>query len=157
MQNRMKTHVLTEEKIAALLNRAQVGTLATLNADGAPYNTPVHFVYAEGKIYIHGLPKGQKLDNIARSPQAGFYVFELQGFLLDPDGKPCGTNTKYESVIATARAALLQGAEKKKAILAKIIEKYTPHLKDAPVPEAMLAATAIIELEILELTGKYSD
>jgi hypothetical protein len=110
----MKTHPLTEERLNHLLANAQTGNLATLNPDGTPYITPVHFVYSDGKIYIHGLIKGQKIDNIVRDGKVGFSVYDMCGLLLDSEGTPCGTNTRYESVIVTGTAALLGDAEAKK-------------------------------------------
>ena len=64
MQNRMKTHKLSEVQIHQLLERSQIGSLATLNFDGTPYVTPMHFVYYQNAIFAHGLPKGKKIDNI---------------------------------------------------------------------------------------------
>ncbi len=64
MQGRMKSHQLTERQIESLLLEEQVGRLATINANGFPYITPVHFIYFNKKIHIHGLNKGQKIDNI---------------------------------------------------------------------------------------------
>ena len=43
MQNRMKQHPLTAAQIDALLAAAPVATLATLDADGAPYALPRSF------------------------------------------------------------------------------------------------------------------
>ncbi|MBO0533034.1 pyridoxamine 5'-phosphate oxidase family protein, partial [Clostridium botulinum] len=42
-----------------------------------------------------------------------------------------------------------------KMVLQKIVEKYTPHLTDAPLPENMVRGTAVIRISIAELTGKY--
>ncbi|WP_061309782.1 pyridoxamine 5'-phosphate oxidase family protein [Clostridium botulinum] len=155
MQYRMKTHPLSEERLNDLLSRVQTGSLATLNADVTPYNTSVHFVHINECIYVHGLPKGQKIDNIIRDSKVGFTMYDMQELLLDANGKPCNTNTKYESAIATGSAALVEDMGEKKMVLQKIVEKYTPHLTDAPLPENMVRGTAIIRISIAELTGKY--
>lgn len=65
MQYRMKTHPLSDDKIKFLLQRVKTCSLATLNVDGTPYCTPVHFVYCNDSIYFHGLPKEKKPENIA--------------------------------------------------------------------------------------------
>lgn len=155
MQYRMKTHPLSEEKSNDLLSRVQTGSLATLNEDGTPYNTPVHFVYVNKCIYVHGLPKGQKIENIIRNSKVGFTAYDMQELLLDANGKPCDTNTKYESAIATGSAALIGDLGEKKMVLQKVVEKYTPHLADAQLPENMVRGTAVIRINIAELTGKY--
>lgn len=155
MQHRMKTHPLTKEQISNLLSKVQTGSLATINADGTPYVTPVHFVFFEDEIYIHGLPKGQKIDNIIRSDKVGFSAYEMKGLIFDEDEKPCDTNTEYESVIVTGNACLIDNMEKKKIVLQKIIDKYSPQLSDKPLPDNMVLGTAVIKISITELTGKF--
>lgn len=155
MQHRMKTHPLTDEKIKIVLSEVQTASLSTINTDGTPYVIPVHFVYMDNKIYIHGLPKGQKIDNIIRNNKICFLAYDMKGFLLDPNGKPCDTNTEYESVIVTGSAILVEDLEVKKNVLQKIIQKYTPHLTDAQLPEPMIKGTAVIQINISEITGKY--
>ena len=155
MQYRMKMHPLSEERLNNLLSRVQTGSLATLNADGTPYNTPVHFVHINECIYVHGLTKGQKIDNIVRDSKVGFTAYDMQELLLDENGKPCDTNTKYESAIATGIAVLVEDMEDKRVVLKKVVEKYTPHLADVPLPENMVRGTVVIRISIVELTGKY--
>lgn len=155
MQYRMKQHPLSEERLSGLLARTQTGTLATLNPDGTPYCTPVHFVYDAGCFYIHGLPAGQKLDNILRCPKVGFSAFEMQALLLDEGGNPCDTNTKYESVSVTGTAAPVEEVSEKERVLAQIVAKYTPHLSDRPLPVAMVRGTVVLRLTVQAMTGKY--
>lgn len=155
MQHRMKTHPLTDERIKSLLTSLQTGSLATINSDGTPYVIPVHFVYVDNKLYIHGLPKGQKIDNIIHNNNISFLVYDMKDFLLDPNGKPCDTNTEYESVIVTGNAILVEDIKVKKIVLQNIIQKYTPYLADAQLPEPMIHGTAVIQINISEITGKY--
>ncbi len=157
MQHRMKTHLLAKEKIDSLLLSASTGSLATLNNDGSPYVTPVHFLYYSGAVYIHGLPKGQKVDNIKADPRVSMTVYEMETLLFDPDEKPCDTNTKYESVILAGKATILEDLESKKEILIEIVKKYTPQLSQKVLPENMVKGTAVIKIEILNITGKYYD
>lgn len=155
MQPRMKTHPLTHQQIDALLTTSAAGTLATLDADGSPYALPVHFVWEDGSIYIHGLPRGQKLDNIARDDRVSFMTYRMDGLLMPDNDIPCDVNTRYESVVIRGTAALVENAERKTAILRRVVEKYTPQLKGRPLPEAMVAGTAVIEVTPITITGKY--
>lgn len=155
MQYRMKTHPLSEEQITKLLERSQTGSLATINTDGTPYVTPIHFVYYNNKIYAHGLPKGKKLDNIAHDQRIGFSVYEMNELLLDPNEKPCDTNTKYQSIIISGNAKRVEDIQVQEDILKKVVEKYTPHLAGKELPAPMVKGTAVIEIDIMEITGKY--
>lgn len=155
MQHRMKTHMMTKEKIEDLLNRTTTCSIATLNADGTPYVTPMHHIFHNGYIYMHGLPKGTKIDNIKANPRVSITAYEMDSLLLDPKGNACDTNTKYQSVIISGMAAIITEVEYKREILMEIVKKYTPQLSDAVLPENMLAGTAVIKVQILDITGKY--
>lgn len=155
MQHRMKIHQLSEEQIQLLLERSQTGSLVTLNSDGTPYVTPMHFVYYQNSVFVHGLPKGKKIDNITNDPRVGFCVYEMDSLLLDPDGNPCDTNTKYESVIVSGIAKLVDNIEGKNSVLKEIEKKYTPHLAGKELPINMVKGTAVIQIDLTEMTGKY--
>ena len=155
MQQRMKTHPLSEEKIRNLLARAEVGVLSTIGEDGCPYCTPVHFLCEGRKFYVHGLPKGQKIENLQRNSKVGFCVYELQKYLMPDDDSPCNVNTQYESVIVTGTASMLENQAAKAEVLKKIVAKYTPELKDLELPEAAIRGTGVIEITAATLTGKY--
>lgn len=151
MQGRMKKYQISFLEIEEILKEQKVGRLATLNLNGYPYVTPVHFVYENNCIYIHGLSKGQKIDNIKNNSNVCFEIEEMLGLILDE--KPCDVNTAYKSVIILGNAKLVEG-EKKVEALKAVVSKYTPHLANIPFSENMLKATSVIEIEIVEATGK---
>ncbi|WP_400208963.1 pyridoxamine 5'-phosphate oxidase family protein [Candidatus Methanomassiliicoccus intestinalis] len=155
MQHRMKTHPLEASQINDLLCKVQTGCIATLNADGTPYVTPIHFIYENGSLYFHGLPEGQKISNIKANPHISLTAYVMDSFLLDPEGKPCDTNTKYQSVIVAGTAAILDDLQQKRNILTAIVKKYTPHLADTALPDNMVKGTAVVEITVQSITGKY--
>lgn len=154
MQGRMKEHPLSQEEITNLLLTEPVGNLGTLSPKGFPYITPVHFVYINHKIYIHGLCKGTKIDHIKTNPNVGFEVYKLNGLIHDPN-LPCDTNTDYQSVIIMGNADFIEDESLKINILNQVVEKFAPQHMGKDFPPAMLKATAIISITPLEITGKY--
>jgi len=154
MQNRMKTHQLNEKEINDLLAYSMVGRLATVSAAGIPYVIPVHFVYENQKIYIHGLIKGQKLENIAANSNVCFEIDHFENFIMPAENSPCDVNTQYQSVIITGTAKLIEDEKEKTNALNYIVEKYTPLLAGIPFGNA-IKATAVIEITPTEITGKY--
>ena len=153
MQARMKHHQLTQEQILVLLETEKEGHLATLNSDGSPYVVPVHFVYFDNRIYVHGLPKGQKVGNLTRDSRVCFCVERTEGLLMDE--RPCDVNTAFQSVVVRGQAKMLTDVSVKNAVLRHIIEKYTPSLAAASLPEAAVRGTGVVEITIEECTGKY--
>lgn len=151
----MRNHQLDDAQIQALLETQQVGHIATVNSDGSPYVLPVHFVYFDGKIFVHGLPKGQKIENIAADPRVSFCVEKMNGFILDK--VPCNVNTAYQSVVIRGTARMLSDLSQKSQVLRHIVEKYTPTLSMSKVPEAAIRGTGVIEITVEEWTGKFFD
>lgn len=154
MERRMKQNQLSSEKIADVLASAQVGRIATLNEDGYPYVVPVHFVVYEGKIYIHGLIRGQKISNLLKNNKVCFEVDEM-GEIVPNNENSCGTNTRYRSVIILGTAGMIEDEDRKTEVLRATVIKYTPQLSHLPFPERMMKATGIIEVTPVETTGKY--
>jgi nitroimidazol reductase NimA-like FMN-containing flavoprotein (pyridoxamine 5'-phosphate oxidase superfamily) len=153
MQNRMKKNQLNNEQIMEILIKAPVGNIATINENGYPYVVPVHFIYYEGKVYIHGLPIGEKISNIKVNNKVCFETYYLKGYILDE--KPCNVNTEYESVIIMGTAAIVTDYNLKEIVLKKVVEKYTPNLIETKLPRNMIKGTGVIEVIIKEITGKY--
>ncbi|WP_214045428.1 pyridoxamine 5'-phosphate oxidase family protein [Methanomethylovorans sp.] len=153
MQDRMKHHQLQDEQIKEILLKAPVGNIATINENGYPYVVPVHFIYYGDKIYIHGLPVGQKISNILSNEKVCFQIHDMKGLILN--SSPCEINTEYESIVMTGTAMIVEDHDLKKIILNKIVEKYTPHLNGASLSDNMVKGTGVIEVTISELTGKY--
>ena len=155
MQYRMKTHQLSEDAIGKLLAAGLTASLATVSEEGHPYVTPIHYVCLRGKIYFHGLPKGQKLDYIKANPNICLNVYNMDCLLPDETGAPCDTNTKYQSVIVQGVAETVSDPISKREVLEAIVGKYTPTLSGRPLPDNMVKGTAVIEITPTATTGKY--
>jgi nitroimidazol reductase NimA-like FMN-containing flavoprotein (pyridoxamine 5'-phosphate oxidase superfamily) len=154
MQYRMKRFQLTQKQIAELLQKADIGRFSSISEDGYPYTIAMHFVYYKDKIFMHGLPKGQKIDNIKKNPKTCFEVDELFG-LVPGIKNACDTEAVYNSVVVTGISTLVINVSDKKEVLGQLIDKYTPQFSKMEIPENMLKGTAVIELNIEQCTGKY--
>nr|WP_330392531.1 pyridoxamine 5'-phosphate oxidase family protein [Anaerocolumna jejuensis] len=95
----------------------------------------MHFVYHNGNIYMHGLPKGQKIDNVNNNPKACFEVDELLGLMTEGIEAACDTEAFYNSVVMTGTARILQDYEYKREVLNKLVEKYTPQFAGIELPQ----------------------
>lgn len=153
MQARMKKYPLSQQDTQALLEKEQVGRVATTGADGYPYVTPVHFAVLNGRVYFHGLAVGEKLANLSRNPKVCFEI-DRMGSLLH-GGSSCDTNTEYQSVIIRGSAALVEDRAQKIAALDAIVAKYTPQHMGTTFPDPALKMTAVVEITIESCTGKY--
>ncbi|HWP79123.1 MAG TPA: pyridoxamine 5'-phosphate oxidase family protein [Candidatus Acidoferrum sp.] len=150
MQPRTKQHLMTPEAAGLLLARAPVGVLAMTG----PYAIPVHFVWADGKVYIHGSKEGEKVDRMAADANVCLTVYEMADFMVDNPKTACNIYTAYESVMVKGKVAQVADTEKKREILYAFAAKYYPPLGELSMPQPAIDATALFELTPGEITGK---
>ena len=53
---RKKSREIFSNDIVDILNTAEYGILATVDAHGIPYATPLSYVYFDNAIYVHSAP-----------------------------------------------------------------------------------------------------
>ena len=148
---RRKDNTITLEESHALLKAGQYCVLATVDAEGSPYATPLSYVFLHGKIYLHCAHEGHKIDNLRANPRCSLAVV----------GKTQPVYTKnfttyYESVVIFGVAQeVLDAAEKTEALMA-VAQKYLPeHMEKADNDIAnSLSRTAVYRIQIEKITGK---
>jgi hypothetical protein len=129
------------------------GRLATCDAGGQPYITPLNYVYRAGKIYFHCKQDGRKLDNIAVNCRVCFEVSHTEKAVFSGD-PPCTCATRYFSVLAFGTARVIADAAEKAAVLNLLVAKFAAGKPYQPVDEQAAAQCAVVEIVIDEITGK---
>jgi len=139
--------------IAGLLEESPVGRLATIGGDGYPMVKPVNFVYSQGRIYFHSAREGEKIEDIKSDGRVCFEI-DLPIACARGTGSPCETGYLYRSLIIKGKAAIVEELEERISALKALMEKYRPEGGYGPFPEDKLALTAVIRVDIEEMTGK---
>ena len=129
-----------------IFQKSEVITLSLHDGD-FPYAVPLSFVEYQGALYMHCAIEGHKLDCINKNAHVHFSLYDYVGV----DRK--AATVRYHSVSGTGIAELLSDAEEKRAVLAALAAKYESECT-LPVPDAMLAQTGVIKVNIVSLTGK---
>ena len=142
-----------------ILGSTTIGRMATVDAEGYPYITPLNFVFHDGCVYFHCALQGEKLDNLARHPQVGFEVSVPLAYVevaFNPDRDPCRTHQLYHSVIIRGRARIVPDGELKTAVLNALVAKHEGHRNFPPVtPDAPLnTACCVVEITPEKMTAK---
>lgn len=150
---RQEREIKNRETMMALLGQSLVGRIATVNQRGFPVIKPVNFIYLDGKIYIHSSMKGEKVEDIKRGRTVCFEVDEPIGYVV-ASKSACKANYYYRSVIIKGKATFVQNWVKKMKILEKMMEKYQPEGEWGDIPVEILKKTEVIEILIMEITGK---
>ena len=109
---------------------------------------PLCFGYERGALYFHSAREGRKLEILKKIPRV---CFEMEiDWEVVRSGDHC--NMRYRSVIGFGKATLLEDSEDKCNSLDLIMRHY--HQEPFAYPEEPLKRTAIIKVEIEEMTGK---
>lgn len=137
--------------IDAIIEKAAVCRLGMLDGD-KPYIVPLSFGYRDKTVYFHGALKGHKIDLIKKNPNV-CVEFDIAVETVSDDNA-CDWSMKFQSVIGSGKAALVDEVEEKRHALGVIMVHYSN--KAFVFPEHMVQATAVIKVEIERLTGKQS-
>ncbi|HEX7552416.1 MAG TPA: pyridoxamine 5'-phosphate oxidase family protein [Geothrix sp.] len=133
-----------------LLEEAEWGVLATVDAEGWPYAVPVNHAVVDGALIIHCATVGHKLANLAFNPQVSYCV------VTQAETLPLELATRYASVIVFGRAELLADDGEKRAALRALGLRFAVE-HQAAVDHAIdkdLCRTAVLRIHIDRATGK---
>jgi uncharacterized protein len=149
--------VADEAWIAALLDRAPLGILATVE-DGQSFVNANLFVYDQSQqvLYLHTARHGQTRTNVEQEERVCFTVNEM-GRLL-PAPVALDMSVEYASVVVFGRAAIVSTDNEAHYGLQLLLDKYFPHLHPGedyrPIQPAELARTAVYRVTIDSWSGK---
>jgi uncharacterized protein len=137
------------KEINGIIRRCRVCRLAMCE-DGQPYIVPLNFGYDGRFLYFHAAPEGRKIDIIKKNNRVCF-EFDILHDIVTAQ-QPCDCGAKYESVIGSGTAEIVDDLEAKKEALEWIMRQYENGTWD--FPEEILKKTLIFRVSILEISGK---
>ena len=137
------------KEINGIIRRCRVCHLAMCD-DGQPYIVPLNFGYDGRFLYFHVAPEGRKIDIIKRNNRVGF-EFDILHDITAAE-RACDWGAKYESVIGSGTAEIVDNLEAKKDALKCIMRQYGNGAWD--FKEEILKKTLVLRVRILEISGK---
>lgn len=149
-----KRQVTDEKRIDDIIMSCDCCRLGLVDGDEA-YIVPLNFAYVkeDGKrvFYFHGASEGRKIDLIKANGKAGFEMDTNHALM--PADTACNFSFAYQCVIGTGKISLVEDREKKAAYLNNIMKHYSDK-NDWEFKEAVVDATAVIRLEVREISCK---
>ena len=147
---RQKDREIKDRKeIDDIIRRCRVCRLAMCN-EGQPYIVPLNFGYDGRFLYFHAAPEGRKIDIVKRNNLVGFELDILHDIVTAEQA--CKWGVKYESVIGSGTAEIVDDLEAKKEALEWIMRQYGSGAWD--FPEEIMKKTLVFRVRILEISGK---
>ncbi len=138
--------------IEKILADANIGRMATTDADGYPYITPVNFVYHKGNIYFHCALTGEKLDNIRKDNRVGFQVDIPLAYMdsgFTNQSSPCKLHQFYHCIIIRGKAGVVTDDAIKTDALNALVAKHEPGVPLDKVHAEMPMAKSCAVVEII--------
>src|SRR5579885_2857930 len=134
--------LMPEEQVKDFLRRQKVAHLATVDAQGWPYVTPLVYIYEDGDLlYLHsGDHQGHLLTNLQRKPRVCLEVSEI-GPLHRGRPYACNSALVYTSVVV---------------FLDRLLEKYGEPDWTFEAGYPLFDSILLYELKMEIVTGKHS-
>jgi len=151
---RRELEITDQAQIVSILDHCKVLHLGLVD-DGMPYIVPMNYgyVWEDGKpvIYLHGAPKGYKLDVMRKNP---ICCFEMECEVTPFEGKvPCQYGTAYYSLMGRGQAVIVEDPQEK--IRAMTILMKTQTGKDFEFNERLVSVVSVIRIDVSEYTAKH--
>jgi len=141
---------ITDRKtIDGIIRRCRVCHLAMCD-ESQPYVVPLSFGYDGCFLYFHAAREGRKIDIIKRNNRVCFEFDILHDIITSEQA--CSWGAKYESVIGSGTAEILDTLEAKNDALEWIMRQHRSGTWD--FTEKMLNKTLVLRVQILEISGK---
>jgi uncharacterized protein len=141
---------ITDRKdIDGIIKRCRVCHLAMCDKN-QPYVVPLIFGYDGCFLYFHTAREGRKIDIIKKNNRVCFEFDTLHDIITSEQA--CSWGAKYESVIGSGTAEILDTLEAKNDALEWIMRQYGRGTRD--FTEKMLNKILVLRVQILEISGK---
>jgi nitroimidazol reductase NimA-like FMN-containing flavoprotein (pyridoxamine 5'-phosphate oxidase superfamily) len=147
---RRRDRELSGPEAMQLLQEAEWGVLATVDAEGWPYAVPVNHAVVDGDLIIHCATVGHKLANLAFNPKVSYCA------VTQAETLPLELSTRYASVIIFGRGELLTDEGEKRAALRALGLRFAaahPDQVDRAIDKELFR-TAVLRVRIERATGK---
>ncbi len=123
-----------------------------LSDRGEPYLVPLCFGYENRTVYVHSAAQGRKIDIVRNNPSVWLEFTSGVEFVGNPVA--CRWSLKYRSVMASGRAALIDGREEKRRALAVIMAHYASGTFD--FSDKDIDSAAVVKILLEKMTCKIS-
>lgn len=150
---RREREVTDIEEIRGILERSKIVHIGMVDSDGV-YVVPMNYGYTleDGvlTLYLHGAPRGRKIDAMRADPNV---FFEMECDLAPFEGEvACKYGVAYASIMGRGRAEILEDPAEKRRGLSILMKTQTG--KDFSFDDKMASVVSVIRITALEYTAK---
>lgn len=148
---RKDREITNKSEIISFIKKSNLIHVA-ISDDVFPYVVPLNYGFRDNAFFIHSARRGRKVELLKKNPQVAFEIVAFDELHTHTDA--CQWTTKFQSVMGTARAEILETKADLKAGLDVLMEHYGKF--DNTYDPKFYERIVIIKLNIIDLTGKQS-
>lgn len=146
---RRKRQQIPEEEAIEILKKGSHCVLALAGDGGYPYAVPVNYVYADGKVIVHGASAGHKFDALSAESKVSLCVIDEDKVI------PEKLTTAYRSVIVFGHARILKSPEEIMRACVDLGMRFSSDRENVEKSaHDALSRVCCVEIEIDHITGK---
>jgi uncharacterized protein len=135
--------------INEIIRRCKVCRIA-LCENGQPYVLPLNFGYDGKCLYFHSAIGGKKIEIIKKNNRVGF-EFDILHEIIEAENS-CEWGARYESVVGTGTAEVIESQQEKAKALECIISQYGGSFSE--FKDSALSSVIIVRVNIVSISGK---
>jgi len=148
---RCEKAITDKTSLLSVIQQAKICRLG-LSDCNQPYVVPLSFGYENGCLYFHAAQEGRKID-VIRNNNSVCFQFDTEIEIVENE-HACEWDMKYKSIIGFGKASFVEDLQEKREALAIIMRHYSN--RSFSFSEQSVAGTAVIKVEIENMTGKQS-
>ena len=141
----------SREDALRVIAESEYGFLAVTGEDGVARAIPMAHVLVGECLYFHCARAGQKLDDLARRPRAGYTC------VLHARNVPDAYTVQYASAMAEGAVSIVTEEAERQAAMRALMEKFSPAYLDCPAYEKTMRgmpAVVMLKMELDAVCGK---
>jgi uncharacterized protein len=124
--------------------------------DGQPFVLPFTYLYADGKLYLHGAPASRTIRALATGTPVCVEVTVVDALIASKTAETHSVN--YRSAICFGTGRVIRSHEQKCALMERLIARYFPGrtagVDYLGITDREFKATELIEVTIEEMSAK---
>jgi len=149
---RTKNWLMSEDDCYDLIDSAENGVLATVNAEGQPCTTALNHVLIDHTLYFHSGLEGEKIDNLKVNPQVSYFIIGVADVIYDQ------FTTAFSSVVVNGVMEFVEDHDEKLRALTALVDRFSNELIPPQVKTDFIAdgvnCVLILKLDAQNATGK---
>lgn len=149
----MKTIIIEDrQQIESIILRCDTCFVGITDFNGNPYVIPMNFGYADGTIYLHSAPEGDKIEMLERNNNVCITFSAGHKLVFQHEKMACSYSMRSDSALCHGKVSFIEDLDEKRCALNIIMRHYTD--KDFGYSDPSVRNVKVWEVKVEQMTGK---